>query len=169
MINYTTDSPNLLCARYARFTIPLLLWGIGGVLGCSSSDGPYLSDYLEELEINTQLEALKEVPVGNFKVSAATLAQEDEKGSDSRTWVNAKCKIYVVVDPGDEKGLLGAYERHRGMFDDLVVQILRSASMDELTDPRWATIKSRISDAARSVLGGERVRDVVLDHDWEPI
>ena len=146
-----------------------LMIAIGITVGCSSSDGPYLSDYLEELEINTQLEALKEVPVGRFKVSAATLAHEDDKESKSRTWVNVKCEIFVVVDPGDERALLGAYERHRGMFDDMVVMILRNASMDELTDPRWATLKSRLSDAARSVLGSDRVRDVLLEHDWEPI
>lgn len=161
------QAPNPTLQSMARLLS--LLVAIVVTVGCSSSDGPYLSDYLEELEINTQLEELKEVPVGNFKVSAATLAHEDDKESSSRTWVNVKCKVFVVVDPGDEKALNGAYERHRGMFDDMVVLILRSASMDELTDPRWATLKSKISDAARSVLGSERVRDVLLDHDWEPI
>ena len=146
------------------------VWALGTLAGCGGSDTPRLSDYLEELELNTPLEALKELPVGDYRISAATLAHEDDKKSSARTWVHVNCRLYAVVDPRDEKALTNAHERHRGMFDDMIVQILRGASIDELSDPRWATLKSRISDAARSILGRERVRHIVLeDYGWEPI
>ena len=156
--------------RFRILSLSLFLVVTAVLLGCSSAEGPNLSDYLEELEIDTQLEAVKEVPVGNFRVSAATLAHEDDKQSASRTWVNTKCQVFAVVDPGDESDLLKAYERHRGMFNDMVLVVLRSASIDELSDPRWATLKSKISDVARSVFGEESIRDVVFkDYGWEPI
>lgn len=161
---------NRQCWRWHNRLLLVAAFASAMLTGCSSSDGPNLSDYLEELEINTQLEALHEVPVGNFRISAATLAHEDDKESSSRTWVHTKCQVFAVVEPRDEKGLLNAYNRHRGMFDDMLIVILRSASIDELSDPRWATLKSKISDAARSILGKERVRDVVFkDYGWEPI
>lgn len=148
----------------ALATAPTLL------VGCGGTDMPVLNDYLEEIEYNTPMEAFQEVSVGNFKVSAATLAHEDSQGSSNRTWVQTRCKLYVVVDPKDEKGLQSAYERHRGMFDDMIVRILRGATIDELSDPRWATIKTRITDAARSILGKDRIRQVVFyDCGWEPI
>ena len=151
----------------------LALFGLMVLLvcnGCGGSEAPKLSDYLEELEINTPLEALKEVSLGRYNISAAALAHEEASNTESRTWVQARCELYVVVAPGDEKALMVAHERHQGMFDDMVVQILRSASLDELTDPRWAMIKSRISDAARSLLGEQRIRHVVVnEYGWEPI
>lgn len=138
--------------------------------GCGGTDMPELSDYLHELEYSTPLEAFEEVLIGNFKISSATLVHEDSKNSNIRTWVQTRCKLYVVVDPKDENALLAAHERHHGMFDDMIVRILRSATLDELSDPRWATIKTRISDAAKSILGKDRVRQVVIDnYGWEPI
>ena len=138
--------------------------------GCGGSDMPELSDYLEELEYSTPLEAFHEVLVGNFKVSAAALAHEDAKNSNSRVWVQTRCKLYAVVDPKHEGALQTALERHRGMFDDMIIRIFRGATLDELSDPRWATIKTRISDAAKSILGKDRVRQVVFyECNWEPI
>ena len=138
--------------------------------GCGGSDGPKLSDYLEEIEFNTPLESFKEVPVGMFKVSAAALAHGEHPLEKKRIWVRAKCKLFVVVDPKAEKALLAAHERHHGIFNDMIVTILRSATIDELSDPRWATIKTKISDATRSILGKDRVRQVVIDeYHWEPV
>ena len=58
----------------------------------------------------------------------------------------------------------------REIFNDMIVTVLRRASIDELSDPRWASIKTKISDAARSILGKERVRQVVIDeYNWEPV
>ena len=146
--------------------VPLLLV----LVGCGGSDGPQLSDYLEEIEYNTPLESLKEVPVGSFRVSAAVLAPGGATHKKKRVWVQAKCKLFVVVDPKAEKGLLAAHERHKGIFNDMIVTVLRRASIDELSDPRWASIKTKISDAARSILGKERVRQVLIDeYNWEPV
>jgi hypothetical protein len=138
--------------------------------GCGGVEKATLNDYLDNLEFNTQMESLKEVPLGSYKVSAATRTQEAAKRDSQRTWVQITCKLYVIVAPEDESSIAAAYEQHRGIFDDTVVQIFRNSTIDELSDPRWTTIKSRISDFARPILGGERVRQIVLnDFGWEPI
>ena len=138
--------------------------------GCGGVEEAKLDDYLEVLEFNTPLESLKEVQLGDYRVSSATRTQEASRTDTHRTWVQITCKLYVVVDPEDASTVVEVYERHRGVFDDTVVEIFRSATIDELSDPRWSTIKSRLSDFARLVLGGERIRQIVIDdYGWEPI
>ena len=163
LIGRRKTSACALCGAVAASAL-LALTGCGGV------EKAQLSDYLDNLEFNTQLESLVEVPLGNYKVSAATRTQEGAKRDSQRTWVQITCKLYVIVAPEDESTIAAAYEQHRGIFDDTVVQIFRSSTIDELSDPRWTIIKSRISDFARPVLGGERVRHIVVnDFGWEPI
>jgi len=131
---------------------------------------PMLDDYLEELEFNTPLESLKEIPLGTFRVSSVPRHEDSSKKKTRTTWVQISFKLYVVVAPEDESAIQSAYERHRGMFDDTVIRIFRNASLDELSDPRWATIKSRLSDNTRPILGSDRVRQIVVDdYTWEPL
>ena len=140
------------------------------LVGCGGVEEAKLDDYLEELVFNTTVESLKEVPLGDYKVSAATRFQEATQSDSQRIWVQITCKLYVVVAPEDESTIVSAYEQHRGIFDDMVVQIFRSSSIDELSDPRWSTIKSRLTDIARPILGGERIRQLVIDdYGWGPI
>ncbi len=142
----------------------IVLPGSGGV------EDAKLDDYLEVLEFNTPLESLKEVQLGDYSVSSATRTQEASQTDTQRIWVQITCKLYVIVAPEDEPTVVEAYKRHRGVFDDTIVQIFRSATIDELSDPRWSTIKSRLSDFARPVLGGERIHQIVInDYGWEPI
>lgn len=138
--------------------------------GCGGVEAARLADYLETLEFDAPLESLKEVKLGDYRVSSAARAQEASPTDAQRTWVQITCKLYVIVAPENESAVVEAYERHRGVFDDTIVQIFRNATIDELSDPRWSTIKSRLSDFARLVLGGEQIRQIVIvDYDWEPI
>ncbi len=138
--------------------------------GCSGPDMPMLDDYLEELEFNTPLESLKEVPLGTFRISSVPRHEDPSKHKSKPAWMQINFKLYVIATPENESAILAAYERHRGMFDDTVIKIFRNASLDELSDPRWATIKSRLSDSTRPILGSERVRQIVVDdYTWEPI
>lgn len=138
--------------------------------GCGGVEEAKLDDYLESLEFSTPLESLREVKLGTYRVSSATRKQEASQIDTQRTWVQVSCELYVVVAEEDELNVVDAYNRHKGVFDDTIVQILRSSTIDELSDPRWSTIKARLSDFARPVLGGERIRQIVInDYGWEPI
>lgn len=150
--------------------LALVLVAVSLLGGCGAVEEAKLSDYLDEVEFDNQLESLKEVSLGKFKVSAATKSQEAKRDDTERLWVTINCKLFVIVAPEDESAVSSAYEQHRGVFDDMVVQVFRSSSIEELSDPRWATIKSRIADAARPILGGERVRQIIIDDfSWQPI
>jgi len=138
--------------------------------GCGGVEEVVLADYLEVLDFNKPLESLAEVQLGDYRVSSATRTQEEAQKRAPKTWVQISCKLYVIVAPEDAAKVSSLYERHKGMFDDKVVQIFRSATIDELSDPRWSIIKSRLSDFARPILGEERIHQVVInDYFWEPI
>jgi hypothetical protein len=138
--------------------------------GCAGTEESNLSDFLDELEFDSHQETHKEVLLGEFQVSAATRAQDSNHTETSRIWVQIKCKLYVIVALEDETAVLEAFERHKGMLDDVVVRVFRSSTTDELSDPRWSAIKSRISDGARPILGENRVRQIVIDDfGWQPI
>ena len=138
--------------------------------GCGGVEEAKLADYLEVLDFNKPLESLTEVRLGDYRVSSATGKQESLQRNKQRTWVQITCKLYVIVSPRNASRVTKAYQRHQGIFDDNIVQIFRSATIEELSDPRWSVIKSRLSDFARPVLGEERVHHVVVDDfGWEPI
>lgn len=138
--------------------------------GCGGVEEAKLDDYLEVLDFNKPMESLTEVQLGNYRVSSATRTQEGSKSNAQRTWVQITCKLYVIVAPEDASIVTKAYQRHRGMFDDTIVQIFRSATIDELSDPRWSTIKSRLADFARPILGEGRIHQIAVDDfGWEPI
>jgi flagellar basal body-associated protein FliL len=74
------------------------------------------------------------------------------------------------VPPEEKKAVGAACERHRGMLDDAIITICREASKEELDDSRWATLKSRMLDQIRPILGDERIRQLSFaDFGWEPI
>jgi hypothetical protein len=138
--------------------------------GCGGVEEAKLEDYLEELDFSKPMESHAEVRLGDYRVSSAAGKQEGSKRDAELTWVQISCKLYVIVEPKNVDVVTEAYERHRGMFDDTIVQIFRSATIDELTDPRWSALKSRLSDFARPILGEDRVHQVVInDYGWEPI
>jgi hypothetical protein len=138
--------------------------------GCGGVEEAKLEDYLEQLDYSKPMESLAEVQLGDYRVSSAASKQDGPTRETGRTWVQITCKLYVIVAPENVDLITKAYERHRGMFDDAIVQIFRSATVDELTDPRWSALKSRLADFARPILGEDRVHQIVInDYGWEPI
>jgi hypothetical protein len=159
----------MLAAIVVAFAIVL-------VLGCSEAEKAPFEAYLEELDAEASLEAADELLLGNYDIASAlplpdhVLADYDEDEEVEPLWVKIKFRLYAVVPPEEKKAVVAASERHRGMLDDAVITICREASKEELDDSRWATLKSRLLDEIRPILGDERVRQLSFaDFGWEPI
>jgi hypothetical protein len=147
-----------------------LLLAIVLLTGCGGEAQARLEDYLGELEFDVALESVKDIPLGSFRLAGASTHQ-DQNSRDSETlWVLIQFDIHVTVDPAYEKAVLAAAERHRGMINDTVLNICRSTSVEELSEGRLSTLKSRLLDGLRPLLGEEIIRQVVLEpFRWEPL
>ena len=138
--------------------------------GCGGDKGVELNDYLDELEFNAPLKSVKEVEVGQYRIACAARYQDRSGREALPVWVQVNFVLYAEGSSQDENALLAACERHRGLLDDAVIRVFRNASIDELSDNRWAAIKSKLIDKIRPLRGEHRVRQIFFnDFGWEPI
>ncbi len=145
--------------------------------GCSKTEEHKFESYLDELDVDASLDSAEEIVLGTYNIASAlpkpktiSSSTQDEAELDEPLWVQVRFELYAIVAPEDKKALAAACERHRGMLDDTVLTICREASKDELDDSRWATLKSRLIDAIRPIVGDDRVRQLSFsDFAWEPI
>ncbi len=138
--------------------------------GCGGQPDIKLNDYLDELEFNSPLESVKEVEIGRYRISCAARYQDRSGRESLPLWVQVNFTLFAEGSGQDENAILAACERHRGMLDDAIITVFRRASIDELSDNRWAAIKSKLIDRIRPLLGGYRVRQIFFnDFGWEPI
>ncbi len=156
---------NLLCRRLA-----ICLAAIAMLPGCGGQSEVELDVYLDELELSAPLESVKEVEIGSYRISCAARHQDRSGREALPLWVQVKFTLFAEASHQDENALLAACERHRGRLDDAIITVFRKASIDELSDNRWAAIKSKLIDTLRPLLGGTRVRQIFFDDfSWEPI
>jgi len=138
--------------------------------GCGGSSEVELDHYLDELELSAPLESVKEVEIGAYRISCAARHQDRSGREALPLWVQVKFTLFAEASNDDENSILAACERHRGRLDDAIITVFRKASIDELSDNRWAAIKSKLIDSIRPLLGGTRVRQIFFDDfSWEPI
>ena len=139
--------------------------------GCGGEEVAKLEDYLEELEFDRPLEAVQEIKVNSYRFPCAAQHHDAAGAELPPRWVQMKFDLYVIAAEEDAAVVLDRIERHRGMIDDTVLSICRKSSVDQLLDNRWATIKSRLLESLRPLLGEDRIRQVTLDYSapWEPI
>ena len=159
-----------LSALRQILVISMILTALG-LPGCGGDVQAKLEDYLEELEFDAPLEAVKVIQLGeSHRISIAARKQAYVEGDEEPVWVQFKFKLFVEVAPENEAAILAATERHRGMINDIIVRICRNLTLEELGDSRRTSFKSRLIDALRPLLGENRIQQLILNDDsWEAI
>ncbi len=157
----------LLAAIVVAFALILLL-------GCGGSEQVPFEAYLHELDGEASLVSADELLLGQYDIASALPVPESLFAEDDQEpeplWVQIKFQLYAIVPPNEKQAVVAACERHRGMLDDTVVTVCRESTKEELDDSRWATLKSRLLDQIRPILGEERVRQLAFsDFEWTPL
>ncbi len=148
----------------------LLIAAVTVLPGCGGEAEAKLEDYLLELEFETPLELTREIELGSYVISVAARHQEASRSEARPQWMQLRFRLFAVVDPGDESAVNSEIARQRGLLDDTIMLVCRSASLDELVDNRWGMLKSQIIDRIRPILGQNRLRQLlVLDNYCEPL
>jgi len=151
------------------------------LLGCSSSDQPKIADYLDELEFSAPTESITNVSLGEFAVpipnppsrrslivaQRASVAEEIPQtvGFDTSAYrLQISFELVAETAPEYLSDVRAAIERRRGLINDIVLTTCRTTSSDELSDPRLAALKSRLSDELRPILGRNRIHQIVIEN-----
>ncbi|MCA9257931.1 MAG: hypothetical protein KDA61_01970 [Planctomycetales bacterium] len=149
-----------------RWTVRWLCLAAVAILGgCSEEKVITLADYLDELEFDAPLEEVANVELGTYRIplAAQTQSQASNEAGDGTVWMVLEFMLLAETAPEHQKSVEKALERHSGALHDAVLSICRTASVDEVLDPRLAALKSRLSDVTRMLLGDSRIRALVLN------
>jgi len=169
----------------ARFALPLLLAALALTAGCGGVDSGRLVDYLDELEFDVPLETASYVSLGKFDIPIAATRQRigDHASPEEHSLQAAEgghvatpgplhvgdavrmrlqFELMAETAPPYEQDLLALAERHRGAMNDAVLTVVRTSTVEELSDPRLTAVKTRLSEMTRPMLGEDRVRQLVL-------
>ncbi len=149
------------CRGGPRRAAGLLLAACGSLAaGCGGGDELLLGEYLSELQIDAPLESAVYVSLGVFDVPATMRVTPD--GVPRTMWIRLSFELFAEAAPQYESAVTTAVEQHRGALNDALLTIIRTSSTDELTDPRLSALKLRMTEAARPMLGENKVRQLVL-------
>jgi hypothetical protein len=157
--------------RIFSHLVILLALGVLGLPGCRVVDrSPRLADYLDELEFDVPLESASYVTLGKYDIPiAATRRTEAEaaRGAEplpaEAVMMRLQFELTAETAPPYEKKVAEAAERHRGALNDAVLTTVRTSTVEELSDPRLAAVKARLSEITRPMLGEDMVRQLVLN------
>jgi hypothetical protein len=148
----------------------LLALAVLALPGCRVVDrSPRLADYLDELEFDVPLESASYVTLGEYDIPiAATRRSEVEAarlGESTQEPVLMRLHFELTAEtaPPYESKVEEAAERHRGALNDAVLTTVRTSTVEELSDPRLAAVKARLSEITRPMLGEDMVRQLVLN------
>ena len=139
----------------------VLLLSVCLLAGCSSESELRLEDYLEEIEYDVPLDSSVEVSMGQYSIPIAARPGGIGRTSNKITWVQLKFDMYAVLNPIEKSEFEDAWQRSQGMFHDEVIEVCRNATLDEIADSRITTIKSRMTEVAKSIFGENRIRQLL--------
>ncbi len=131
------------------------------ITGCGSKTKVQLEEYLDEIEYVTPLNSTMEVPFGQYSIPIVARPALEEQSGPRIEWVRLQFDLYAVVAVEDEEKISKVWESRRGQFRDETINICRGATIDDVVDLRLATIKSRLTDLARSIFGSKRIRQLL--------
>lgn len=128
--------------------------------GCGGGDEARLGDYLDELEFDAPLDSACSVSLGKFDVPVHL--KTDGATGEHGVWIRLSFDLYAETSPENEAALVAAAGNHRGPLNDALLTVIRTSSADELTDPRAAALKLRMTEVARPLLGERLMRQLVI-------
>jgi flagellar basal body-associated protein FliL len=95
-----------------------------------------------------------EVALGDFDVTAFQ--------PTSNTTLRVSFKLYATVKVSDEATVTTLIEERKHRFRELVLEIIRSSEMNDLTDPVLGLIKRKILEKTNRLLGKAMIKGVVF-------
>jgi hypothetical protein len=142
--------------------IALLL--IAALFGCAVNGCKSKSRFqFDRLDMLPPEEELKEFPLGEYKIPIPIVEDRAQNKVTRRNRFQFQFALFAVVSPQDKSQIEDAWELHEGQIRDKVMNVCRSATVDELQEPELATLKARLTDVLASQLGEKPLRQLVIN------
>ena len=129
-----------------------------GAVGCSSKS----KFKFDEMDVAPAVEELAEFSLGEYKIPIPVAVDDGAEAQVRRNRMRFDFQLFALVSPKEEPQLADAWERHEGVIRDKVINICRSATVDELQEPELATLKARLTDVLATQLGEKRLRQLLI-------
>jgi hypothetical protein len=134
-----------------------------GVLGCALSGCKSKAPFqLDGIDVLPPVEELKEFPLGQYQIPISLVDDRNQSKLTRHNSFQFDFTLYALVSPKEKTQIEDAWERHEGQIRDQVIKVCRSATLDELQEPEFATLKARLTDVLAAKLGEKPLRQLVF-------
>jgi hypothetical protein len=141
----------------------VLLCAVGAVgcvvTGCTSKS----TFQLDGIEVLPPVEELKEFPLGKYQIPIPIVDDRNQAKMTRHNRLQFDFTLYALVSAKEKSQMEEAWERHEGQIRNQVMNVCRSATLDELQEPQFATLKARLTDVLAAKLGEKPLRQLVIN------
>jgi hypothetical protein len=135
-----------------------------GVLGCAASGCKSKAPFqLDGIDVLPPVEELKEFSLGEYKIPISIVDDRNQAKLTRHNRFQFDFTLYALVSPKEKSQIEDAWGRYEGQIRDQVINICRSATLDELQEPEFATLKARLTDVLAAKLGEKPLRQLVFN------
>lgn len=135
-----------------------------GVLGCAASGCKSKAPFqLDGIDVLPPVEELKEFSLGQYQIPISIVDDRNQAKLTRHNTFQFDFALYALVSPNEKSQIEDAWERHEGQIRDQVISVCRNATLDELQEPEFATLKARLTDVLAAKLGEKPLRQLVLN------
>jgi len=126
----------------------------------------YLARFLEvafdELDLTPAQDELIEFPLGKYVIPIPLVQSSGMNEGLKRNRVEFSFALHALVTRDCKIQLAGAWKRHEGKLRDRIILVCRNATVEELQEPEFATLKSHLTDAVQAEFGSKCIRRLLI-------
>src|SRR5947207_5356525 len=134
-----------------------------GVLGCAVGCKSKSSFQLDGIDVLPPVEELKEFPLGKYQIPIPIVDDRNQTKLTRHNRFQFDFTLYALVSSKEKSQIEEAWGRYEGQIRDQVMNVCRSATLDELQEPEFATLKARLTDVLAAKLGEKPLRQLVIN------
>lgn len=149
-----------MSSRNWRVALLCAMAVLGCVAGGCKSRPPF---QLDGIDVLPPVEELKEFSLGQYQIPIPVVDDRNQAKSTRHNGFQFDFTLYALVSPKEKSQIEDAWERHEGQIRDQIITVCRSATLEELQEPAFATLKARLTDVLAAKLGEKPLRQLVFN------
>ena len=149
-----------MSGRNWRVALLCVMGVLGSAAGGCKSKAPF---QLDGIDVLPPVEELKEFSLGQYQIPISLVDDRNQAKLIRHNSFQFDFTLYALVSPKEKSQIEDAWERHEGQIRDQIINVCRSATLDELQEPELVTIKARLTDVLAAKLGEKPLRQLVFN------